>query len=1282
MMKKLFSAFLALTLLLGCFSAVPVTAADPEKDSFIPEEHLIKENNKSYKVVSLDKKVTMNFYLNGDNDLCYSVEKQAADEITVEILKCGDIDFNDIVNVSDVVSIRQMIMSKSFNQKQFIVADMDKNGSLNVSDVVSMRQMIMSRTEPETVEYKTTTPSTEVSEWVQESKLGVMIDGVNYFTRSGISAAEVSEINRTYDHNGNQSTLTDNGVAATFSMVKGRYTYFVDVRVYNDGVTFRYRLPDSANGASRTISDEMTTFVLKPEVDSAWYGVNNRDYEAVIERHNPADSSSDCIVAPITAEIEQGSGGYIAIQEAGVSTSYAGTNFRALGNNTYKIANTWNDADSVSYDVTGDVTTGWRVISLAETLDQLVNNYIVYHVNEAPDAELYADTSWIEPGRSAWSWLTDYGATLATADAMYTYTENCARLGFEYNIIDDGYTAWNNYRDTLGDLGDYGNELNVKQLLWAQISTSNRGMKITNAAEAEEYLDFLKENNLYGGKIDFWWSEADTDRINRNNAALQEEILKMAAERQLIINFHGCNKPAGLDATYPNELTREAVRGLENIGASANTNYTTQSSWLTAQLFTRYLSGHADWTPACDTAMQIASLICIDSPLNVIATNPERILKNEAVEMIKSIPTVWDQTKVLSGSKIGSSAIYAKESKGTWFMGGIMNTSGDISVKLSEFLPGDGDYSMELWYDNDNGGKTRTVTTVNSGDTIDVSGMQAGKGFAARFSKLSLNQYGGEILFGNKLEMTAVSDDSVIKYTTDGSDPATSTSAVIYTEPVQLTSGCDVTAAIVSGDGAGTVMKYRFNIVGEKSIYADLDYKGDSTGVTLKTNFDCDLYYTTDGSQPSAASEKYTGSFDVTSICVLKVVGIPKDGSTASYHDFPVFVAIPEAVAPDIYLGGDYVSASTDWGSVKIDKNLNGDVISLGGTNATNGTKYEHGFGLNANGHLLYNIPEGATQFVGVIGIDDKVYENVSDGVQASSTLTIEFDDTAVLTTPIFRMGEYYNIVVDVPEGASRIKLVIGDGGNGITCDNVSMGNAGWILGNKTKNEITYTVEEKDGLTRVSLSPNFIGTIYYTTDGSEPGTGSDVYSGTLLLTSDCTLKIKGIPDDGDDVVELELEITVKPLENTPDVYLSNDYISATTGWSEDPASVNTNTKGGLISIAGTEYLHGIATNAVGEFVYNIPANALQFVGIVGVDDVVKQNTNDGHKASIICTIYFDGSSTPAYQSGKLTPEMFDTIRIDVPSGATTIRIVFGDADDGITCDNASMGNAGWIISAE
>lgn len=153
--------------------------------------------------------------------------------------------------------------------------------------------------------------------------------------------------------------------------------------------------------------------------------------------------------------------------------------------------------------------------------------------------------------------------------------------------------------------------------------------------------------------------------------------------------------------------------------------------------------------------------------------------------------------------------------------------------------------------------------------------------------------------------------------------------------------------------------------------------------------------------------------------------------------------------------------------------------------------------------------------------------------------------------------------------------------------------------------------------------------------------------------------------DGDDYMNIK-----------PDVFLGKDYLSATTGYSGDPASVNKNTRGGVISISGVKYDNGISTNANGYFEYSVPKNAKYFMGIAGIDDSVVSDANYG-KASVKCEVSFDGST--AITTGVLTYGKSQYIKVEVPQGATKVTIKFNDAGDGITCDRASMGNAGWLV---
>ena len=86
-----------------------------------------------------------------------------------------------------------------------------------------------------------------------------------------------------------------------------------------------------------------------------------------------------------------------------------------------------------------------------------------------------------------------------------------------------------------------------------------------------------------------------------------------------------------------------------------------------------------------------------------------------------------------------------------------------------------------------------------------------------------------------------------------------------------------------------------------------------------------------------------------------------------------------------------------------------------------------------------------------VCGIDDGIR---SDGnyTLASATVSVSFSggglegNSLPYTTPVFVYGEKLVIDLPVPEGAEKILITCGDAGDGIVCDNVSIGNPGWML--------------------------------------------------------------------------------------------------------------------------------------------------------------------------------------------------------------------------------------------
>lgn len=644
---------------------------------------------------------------------------------------------------------------------------------------------------------------TGTTQWIRPSLMGATLGNVNYSKGVTVTSATVDYIKEDRALMGNQSTLKCRCIEVKFELSKDDHPFSMEVRVYNNGVAFRYLFPEGCTSARLS---ENTTYALRSDVSELWYsiydgGLGSRDYETLPTGHTPDEATDRPVYPPLLAIVGDNQG-YLSVMEGGINESYPGTTLSVKGDVTF--GTSFMSAARFEKDV--PMTTAWRLINLASDLDGIVNNYNIYTVCEAPDEAIYGDTSWIQPGRSTWSWVAE-GVGIPwpgqpTVEKMERYTNVAAKLGFEYNIIDDGWPTWAEYRAGLSSLGVLGKQNNVKQVLWGAVTSGTQGFnKMQTKEEADAFLALLKETGMSGAKIDFWWDESDT-----NTTALQQYILQEAAKNQLVIDFHGCNKNSGFNITYPNELSREGIHGGEyfQMPTDRKEEYATL---ITSQLFTRYLCGHADWTPAIDSAMEIGSMICIDSPLMVIASKPEDILNSPAVELIKSIPSTWDRTYVLSDSRVGQYAVYAKEKEGVWFVGGVASEAVDnAKVTLSEFLP-QGSYTAQVWYDENGSMKNKTLT-VTKDDVIDIGDLAAGQGFALRLTKLSLSQYGGEI----KGDITVTAPEgATVTYTTDGTDPRTSETALDCKGTITLSASCRLTVAITKGDGKGTLLSYQFN---------------------------------------------------------------------------------------------------------------------------------------------------------------------------------------------------------------------------------------------------------------------------------------------------------------------------------------------------------------------------------------------------------------------------------------------------------------------------------------
>lgn len=538
---------------------------------------------------------------------------------------------------------------------------------------------------------------------IEASPLGLILDNIDLGENVLLGSPEFDETNATYRRRGKHAIAIDHfkGASIPVENRQSKLTYTLEVRVYNDGVAFRYVVP----GKGRyVLTGEATAFKI-PAGSTVWYhGVAAMHYE---EKHKKRDVSlieaGEWAGPPMTVKLPADQG-YLSITESGIIKS-AGENFpgmaleadgkrqfRArLGHEhpaNYPFLLRYGEEYQKRLEIppayVGTIEAPWRVVLIGKDLNTLFNSDIIYNVAPPPDPKLFphgADEEWMKPGRSVWGYLTDEPRTLAGMKNLSLLAE---QLGFEYQTVEGHWARWTEAEQR--ELVDYSNQHHVKLIFW------KHSKDLRDPDKRHEFFKHLHDLGVAGAKIDFFDHEAK-DIIDLYAACLRE-----AAEYKLIIDFHGANKPTGEDRTWPNEMAREGVFGMEFRGPWATHNTTLP--------FTRLLAGHMDYTVVsfgerrCETSEthQLASALVLQAPLLIFSEHPRNLLDHPAVDFIRQIPSVWDETMVLPASEIGEVSAFARRSGDKWFVS-VMNGESPRSISIDLSFLGDGEYKAMMVQD-------------------------------------------------------------------------------------------------------------------------------------------------------------------------------------------------------------------------------------------------------------------------------------------------------------------------------------------------------------------------------------------------------------------------------------------------------------------------------------------------------------------------------------------------------------------------------------------------------
>src|SRR5216117_3514974 len=563
---------------------------------------------------------------------------------------------------------------------------------------------------------------------IESSPLGILVDGANLGEEVTLGKVESYHSNDRFPSRGVHAEAVARFRGARIVLPQ----CILDVRAFDDGIAFRSVVP----GTGSRVPDEATAFIL-PAGSTVWYHDLNGHYEGTHTRKDIAEvQAGEWAAPPLTFKLPDG-GGYASITEAAV-IDYAGMALQADGQRGFRarlghaqppnhpFTLRYGDAEAVRLAqpaaIEDRITSPWRLVIIGADLNTLVNCDIVADLSPPPDRRFFPHglhTDWIKPGRAVWKYLDGGGEN--TLETMKQFSRMAGELGFEYNLVEGFWQRWN--ESELRELIDYSRARNVGIWLWKH----SRDIRDPEARAA--FFQHAQDVGAVGVKLDFFDHEA------KEIIELYQAALEGAAAHRLMVDFHGANKPTGESRTWPNELNREAVSGMERRSMQAWSQHDTTIP------FTRMLAGHLDFTPMLfgerrretSWAHQIATAALFTAPLLVYGAHPQAMLDNPAVELIKSIPTVWDETRVLPQSEIGEIAAFARRHGKQWFLV-IANGPSARSVEVPLSFLGGGSHQALVVRDREDDPAAVVVEhpTLHRQDALKID-LRPGGGCVARF---------------------------------------------------------------------------------------------------------------------------------------------------------------------------------------------------------------------------------------------------------------------------------------------------------------------------------------------------------------------------------------------------------------------------------------------------------------------------------------------------------------------------------------------------------------------
>ena len=611
---------------------------------------------------------------------------------------------------------------------------------------------------------------------ILESRLGLRFArGRDFDARMRLASVRHSSVDSTWEQPwGERRKVRDhhNELLVEFrSADDAGAVFLVRVRAFDDGVGFRYEVPDQDAGPVDVIN-ELTEFRVPPEANAWWQPGDDPFKYETLYRETPVAAMGKAHT-PLTLRLP--SGIHVSLHEAAL-VDYPAYTLEPTGPGVLKTTlRPWSDGSLAR--VRAPFASPWRTIQVSRNAIGLANSDLILNLNEP---NRLGDVDWVEPGkyvgiwwaihlgRKTWEQGPDHGATTEEAKR---YVDFAANHGFDGVLLEGWNVGWGegetySFLESAADLdlaavAAYAAENGVSLIGHHETFGDIPGYE----AVMGEAFDLYESLGIRQVKTGYVGSAGSLRRIDDEGNEVREwhdsqyavrhhvKVLEEAARRRISVNTHEPVKDTGLRRTYPNWLTREGARGQEFAVWGETPN---PPDHIPTLAFTRMLAGPLDFTPglfqlafeargkqrrvSSTLARQLALYVVLYSPVHMAPDLFEHYEEHaDAFSFIVDVPTDWEESVALDG-EVGEFIVMARKARGAddWFVGAATDErSRALQVPL-RFLDQGREYVATIYADGEDADwqsnrhdYTITEKTVDRDSVLGLN-LAAGGGVAIR----------------------------------------------------------------------------------------------------------------------------------------------------------------------------------------------------------------------------------------------------------------------------------------------------------------------------------------------------------------------------------------------------------------------------------------------------------------------------------------------------------------------------------------------------------------------